>query len=99
MNTNEMNIFGEDVTVAADVTAAVDTTAITTEHVCCTGDCCMESETTELVLDLSFEPMQFVNNAPYMGIGMLGIFLVMGVLIIGTAILNKVTNLKPKKKD
>ncbi|MBO5270486.1 MAG: oxaloacetate decarboxylase [Clostridia bacterium] len=43
--------------------------------------------------------MRFVSSLPYMGVGMLGIFLVMGILIIGTAVLNKVTNLKPKKKD
>ncbi len=43
------------------------------------------------------EPMNFVENLSYMGIGMLGIFIVMGTLIIGTAILNKVTN--RKKKD
>lgn len=45
------------------------------------------------------DPMRFVSSLPYMGVGMLGIFLVMGILIIGTAVLNKVTNLKPKKKD
>jgi hypothetical protein len=31
-----------------------------------------------------------------MGVGMLGIFLVMGILIVGTGVLNKVTNLKKK---
>lgn len=44
-------------------------------------------------------PMRFVENLPYMGVGMLGIFLVMGILIIGTAVLNKVTNRKPKDKE
>jgi hypothetical protein len=43
------------------------------------------------------DPSRFVSSAKYMGIGMLGIFLVMGILIIGTAILNKVT--KPKSKE
>ena len=43
------------------------------------------------------DPMRFVDSLPYMGVGMLGIFLVMGILIIGTGVLNKVTN--PKKKD
>ena len=43
------------------------------------------------------DPMRFVNNLSYMGIGMLGIFIVMGALILGTAILNKSTNRKEKK--
>ena len=42
------------------------------------------------------DPMRFVESLPYMGVGMLGIFLVMGILIVGTGVLNKVTNLKPK---
>ena len=45
------------------------------------------------------DPSRFVSSAKYMGIGMLGIFLVMGILIIGTAILNKVTNRTPKDKE
>ena len=40
---------------------------------------------------------RFLTSSKYMGIGMLGIFLVMGILIIGTAILNKVT--KPKNNE
>ncbi|MBR2907783.1 MAG: hypothetical protein IKC26_07075 [Clostridia bacterium] len=43
------------------------------------------------------DPMRFVNNLTYMGIGMLGIFIVMSALILGTAILNKSTNRKEKK--
>ncbi len=39
---------------------------------------------------------RFLSSAKYMGIGMLGIFLVMGILIIGTALLNKIMNRKPK---
>ena len=42
------------------------------------------------------DPMRFVDSLPYMGVGMLGIFLVMGILIVGTGVLNKVTNLKKK---
>lgn len=45
----------------------------------------------------NFDPMNFVENLSYMGVGMLGIFIVMGTLIIGTAILNKVTSRKSKK--
>lgn len=42
-----------------------------------------------------FEPLNFVNNLGYMGIGMLGIFIVIGVIILVTALLNKAT----EKKD
>ena len=48
-------------------------------------------------MDIIFEPMNFVNNAIYMGAGMLGIFVVIGLIIGATCILNKVT--APKKKD
>ena len=36
-----------------------------------------------------FEPMNFVKNLYYMGLGMLGIFVVIGVIILVTAALNK----------
>ena len=39
---------------------------------------------------INFQPMEFVNNLKYMGLGMLGIFIVIGVIIGITAILNKV---------
>ncbi len=42
------------------------------------------------------DPSRFISSAKYMGIGMLGIFLVMGILILGTALLNKIMNRKPK---
>ena len=38
-----------------------------------------------------FEPMNFIANLKYMGIGMLGIFIVIGVIILITMLLNKVT--------
>lgn len=41
--------------------------------------------------------MNFVTNLRYMGIGMLGIFIVIGVIILITMFLNKVT--APKDKD
>lgn len=40
--------------------------------------------------------MNFVSNLRYMGIGMLGIFIVIGVIILITMFLNKVT---AKKSD
>ena len=43
----------------------------------------------------NFNPMNFVENVGYMGAGMLGIFVVIGLIVIATTILNKVT--APKK--
>ena len=40
---------------------------------------------------MQFNPMNFVSNLKYMGLGMLGIFVVIGVIILLTAILNKAT--------
>ncbi len=45
-------------------------------------------------LDIDFQPSRFVDNLGKMGIGMIGIFIVMGVVIIVTSILNKVTATK-----
>ena len=39
--------------------------------------------------------MNFVDNLYYMGVGMLGIFIVIGVIILLTVLLNHLT--KPKK--
>lgn len=45
-----------------------------------------------------FEPMNFVENLRYMGLGMLGIFIVIGVITLLTIILNKVTEQKPDEQ-
>ncbi len=42
-------------------------------------------------------PMNFIENLPYMGFGMLGIFVVIGVIVLITMLLNKVTEPKSKK--
>ena len=48
---------------------------------------------------MNFEPMNFVKNLPYMGWGMLGILIVMGIIIVVTVVLEKVTSKKEEKKD
>ena len=45
---------------------------------------------------MQFNPMNFITNLKYMGLGMLGIFVVIGVIILVTVILNKTT--KPDEK-
>ncbi|MBQ8858820.1 MAG: oxaloacetate decarboxylase [Clostridia bacterium] len=42
--------------------------------------------------------MEFLTNLKYMGIGMVGIMIVMGVVIGSIILLNKFTN-RPTKKD
>ena len=46
------------------------------------------------IITALFEPLHFVENLRYMGLGMLGIFLVIGVIALLTIILNKVTEQK-----
>ena len=46
---------------------------------------------------MNFDPMQFIYNLKYMGLGMLDILIVMGVIIAVTMILNKVT--APKENE
>ncbi len=45
---------------------------------------------------MEFNAMNFIYNLKYMGLGMLGILVVIGVIILVTMILNKVT--KPEEK-
>ena len=39
---------------------------------------------------LVFQPMNFVNNLQYMGIGMLVIFAVIGMIALATVLINKI---------
>ncbi len=48
-------------------------------------------------MEIFFEPLNFVTNLQYMGLGMLGILVVMLVIIGATALLNKV--FKPKDES
>ena len=41
-----------------------------------------------------FEPINFVNNLKYMGVGMLTILIVIGAIIAVTMVLNSVTRKK-----
>jgi len=46
---------------------------------------------------MTFNIMNFVTNLYYMGVGMAAIIIVMGVIILATMFLNKVTS--SKKED
>ena len=44
-----------------------------------------------------FEPMKFVESLKYMGIGMLGVFMIVGIIILATYAIAKFTS--GKKND
>ena len=48
---------------------------------------------------LDFNPMNFVENLEFMGMGMLGIFIVIGVIILIITLFNKITSPKKNKDD
>ena len=50
-------------------------------------------------MDFFVEPMNFVKNLYYMGVGMLGIFIVIGIIILATVIMNKLTSRKKDKDE
>jgi len=50
-------------------------------------------------MNISFEPLRFIKNLGYMGIGMLGIFVVIGVIILLTMFLNYTTTRKKKNQQ
>lgn len=43
---------------------------------------------------MTFNPYNFISNLYYMGMGMLGIVIVIGVIIGVTVLLNKITSKK-----
>ena len=43
---------------------------------------------------LKINPMAFVENLKYMAVGMLGVFMIIGIIIGATALLKKVTTKK-----
>lgn len=47
-----------------------------------------------------FEPMKFIENLIYMGIGMLGVFMIVGIIMGATYLINFVINkIAESKKD
>lgn len=41
-----------------------------------------------------FDPIQFVYNLKYMGVGMLGVFIIIGIIMTATYAIGKLTNRK-----
>ena len=46
---------------------------------------------------MNFEPMKFIHNLSYMGLGMLGILIVMGIIMIVMVLLEKITSRKKEE--
>ncbi len=49
-------------------------------------------------IELVFNPARFLEALPYMGLGMLGIFIVMGVIILIMTFMGKIEGYFEKKK-
>ncbi len=50
--------------------------------------------------NLYFEPVKFIENLKYMGVGMLGVFMIIGIIIGATYLIPFLTNkLTGNKKD
>ena len=49
-------------------------------------------------MEFMFEPIEFVNNLKYMGLGLLGTFVIIGIIIGATIAFNNVSNKLAEKK-
>lgn len=47
-------------------------------------------------MNFQFNPMNFVTNLSYMAKGMIGIFAVIGIIVVVTVLLNKITTKNDK---
>lgn len=47
---------------------------------------------TDVAANLEFNPMAFVENLKHMGVGMLVIFVIIGVIILATKLVNKLSS-------
>ncbi len=95
----DTDITEKVIDTSAPSTAEVGDTALDTVLAADTAEVAEEQyiENEKLVAEVGvpedgfkFEPMNFADNLRYMGIGMLGIFVVIGVIMGVTALLNKV---------
>ena len=49
-------------------------------------------------MEFMFEPIEFVNNLKYMGLGLFGTFLIIGIIIGATMAFNNISNKLAEKK-
>ena len=72
-----------------------ETTAVVTEAV----EAAVEAVTEAASSGVMFEPLNFVMNLKWMGLGMLGIFMVIAAIWGVTVALNKIVSDKPKAEE
>jgi len=48
---------------------------------------------------MNFNPSAFIDNLTYMGIGMLGVFMIVGIIIAATYLIGNVTGVSQKNKE
>lgn len=41
---------------------------------------------------MNFNPMAFVENLKYMGIGMLGVFMIIGIIVVATYAIDRISS-------
>lgn len=58
------------------------------------GEAVNAQEVTNAEAKIEFHPENFVENLSYMGQGMLGIFIVIGIIALVTVVLSKISNKK-----
>ena len=101
-------------TTAAEPTETKDTTPVEnpvdapvlTVGVTGQGDTVLTTEETTVTTEttaaaqanLGFEPMNFVDNLQYMGVGMLTIFMIIGAIILTTTLINWIFSRKKDKE-
>ena len=49
-------------------------------------------------MEFMFNPIEFVNNLKYMGLGLLGTFVIIGIIIGATMAFNNISNKLAEKK-
>ena len=49
--------------------------------------------------NLYFKPLEFINNLGYMGIGMLGVFIIVGIIAASTYAISYFTSKKDKNEQ
>lgn len=48
---------------------------------------------------LYFSPISFIDNLVYMGVGMLGVFMIVGIIMAATYLIANLTTKKAKKQN
>ena len=86
----------------ASTEASTDASTEEETYRCTCPNCVVEDETTEVEgpkMTFGFFPQTLMTTLPIMGMGMLGIFLVILVIVLTTVLLNKLGSLGKKNEE